>query len=167
MRAAVSSPHGSKCACCIHWVVAKPQQVTYWCTREKVPVLAVLWDMYMPAEWVSTRPGPPKLFITSILDAEEDITWHTDLILALAEYHVSRLAYIIFLRVAGVGGSLGSGDTVPNQRRMAAVGCKVNPGSWRKEWRSQTVGWWGSQVTCKLGKSIPEPEVSLAYWPQG
>lgn len=94
----------------------------------------------MLAEWVSTRPSPPKSFTTSILNAEEDITWHTDLSLALAEYHVSRLAYIIFLRVAGVGGSLGSRDTMWNQRRMAAGRCKVNPDSWRREWRSQTPG---------------------------
>ena len=147
--------------------MAKPQQVTNWCTREKVPVLAVLWYVYRPAEYVSRRPGPPKSFITSILKTEEELTWHADLILALVEYHVSRLAYIIFLRIAGAGGSLGSGDTVWNQRRMAAGGCKVNPGSWRREWRSQTLGCWGSQETYKLGKSVPEPEVSLASEIQG
>lgn len=166
-RAALSSAHGSECACCIHWVVAKPQQVTCWHTHEKVPVLAVLWDVYMPAEWVSTRPGPSKSFITSILNAEEELTWHGDLILALAEYHVSRLAYVIFLRVADVGGSLKGWDTVWNWRRMASVGSKMNPGSWRREWRSQTWSWWGSQETCKLGKSISEPEVSLASQIQG
>lgn len=49
----------------------------------------------MPAERVSTRPGSPNSFTTSILNAEEEITRHADLILSLAEYHVSRLYYFL------------------------------------------------------------------------
>lgn len=55
----------------------------------------------MPAEWVSTRPVSPKSFINSILNAEEEVTWHADLILSLAEYHVSRLYYFLKRRCCG------------------------------------------------------------------
>lgn len=127
ISAAMSSPHGSDCACCIHWVVAKSQQATSRCTCEKVPVLAG----HGHASRVG-QPGPSKFFTTSALNAEEELTWHADFILALAQYDVSRLVYIIFLRVAGVGGSLGNWDTV-EAKELAAVGCQVNLSSWRME----------------------------------
>lgn len=53
-------------------------------------------------------------------------------------------------------GSLGSEDTVGTQRRVAAVGWRVNPCSWTRdgpEWRSHTLGWWGCQEACKLGRT--------------
>lgn len=141
--------------------MAKSQQATSRCTCEKVPVLAG----HGHASRVG-QPGPPKFFTTSALNAEAELTWHADFILALAQYGVSRLAYIIFLRVAGVGSSLGIGDTV-EPKELAAVGCQVNLSSWRMEWRCQPLCRWSFQVTCKLGKSILEPKVSLVSEIQG
>lgn len=57
--------------------------------------------------------------------------------------------------------------TLWNQRMVAAMGCQVTLSFWTMEWRCQSLCWWSSQVTCKVGKSIPEPKVSLVSEIQG